>query len=182
MSEESTRPFKGEVPETSDLDTEAEKAADQHLLADLRVRQYTMAAMAVGLVPVPLVDLAGLFAIQVKLLHSLARAYGVPFRADLGRAAIASLVGGAIPVSSAPTLGASLGKVIPGYGQTVATGTLVVLNGAVTYALGKVFIQHFASGGTLLTFDPEAVREYFKDQLAQGREHATRMRGNKESR
>ena len=35
-----------------------------------------------------------------------------------------------------------------------------VIAGA-AYAVGKVFIQHFASGGTFLTFDPEKVRAHY---------------------
>jgi hypothetical protein len=30
-----------------------------------------------------------------------------------------------------------------------------------TWAVGRVFIQHFASGGTFLNLDPHQVREYF---------------------
>jgi hypothetical protein len=36
-----------------------------------------------------------------------------------------------------------------------------VLAYAMTKAVGGVFIMHFESGGTLLTFDPKAFREYF---------------------
>lgn len=144
--------------------------------ANTKIRDYALGAMAVGLVPVPLIDLAALFALQLKLLHSLAKVFDIEFKADLGRSAAASLVGGAIPVASAPTLAASLGKFIPGFGQAISTGSLVVLNGASTYALGKVFMQHFSSGGTFLTFDPEAVRDYFEEQLEEGKKVAAAMR------
>jgi hypothetical protein len=33
-----------------------------------------------------------------------------------------------------------------------------------TYVIGKVFIQHFASGGTLLDFNPPDYREFIKAQ------------------
>jgi hypothetical protein len=33
-----------------------------------------------------------------------------------------------------------------------------------TYLIGKVFIQHFASGGTLLDFNPPDYREFIKAQ------------------
>jgi hypothetical protein len=32
--------------------------------------------------------------------------------------------------------------------------------------IGKVFIQHFASGGTLLDFNPPDYREFIKEQKA----------------
>ena len=43
------------------------------------------------------------------------------------------------------------------------------LNAAISYAVGKVFIQHFESGGTFLDFDPKKVRAYFEDQFREGR-------------
>jgi hypothetical protein len=41
------------------------------------------------------------------------------------------------------------------------------LSSACTYAVGKVFIQHFSSGGTFLTFSPARVREYFGQLFAE---------------
>ena len=34
----------------------------------------------------------------------------------------------------------------------------------VTFVIGKVFMKHFASGGTLLDFDPPDYREFIKEQ------------------
>jgi uncharacterized protein (DUF697 family) len=147
-----------------------------HVAADHLIRQYMLAGMAVGLVPIPLVDMAALLAVQLKMLHALAGLYDIEFKADLGRSAAGSLVGSAVPTNLSPALAASLGKLIPGVGQTIATGSLVVLNGAATYALGKVFTQHFAAGGTFLTFNPEAVRDYFEAQLKEGGKVAAELR------
>jgi hypothetical protein len=58
---------------------------------------------------------------------------------------------------------------IPVVGTLLGGVAMPVLSGASTYAVGKVFIQHFASGGTFLTFDPAAVREYFMQELENGR-------------
>ncbi|ESQ13700.1 MAG: hypothetical protein N838_33335, partial [Thiohalocapsa sp. PB-PSB1] len=135
-----------------------------------------LGSMAIGLVPIPLVDLAALVGVQLKLLHGLAGLYDIDFKADLGRSAIASLIGGIVPTTTSPSLAASLSKLIPGFGQTIATGSLVLLNGATTYALGKVFIQHFAAGGTFLTFDPEVVRDFFEQQCQEGRTVAESLR------
>ncbi|MCP4106117.1 MAG: hypothetical protein GY749_11350 [Desulfobacteraceae bacterium] len=43
---------------------------------------------------------------------------------------------------------------------------------ASTYALGKIFIQHFASGGTFLTFDPEKVKAYYAEMFEDGKKVA----------
>jgi len=31
-----------------------------------------------------------------------------------------------------------------------------------SWAVGRIFMQHFASGGTFLDFDPDKVRAFFK--------------------
>jgi hypothetical protein len=36
---------------------------------------------------------------------------------------------------------------------------------ASTYAVGRVFIQHFESGGTFLDFDPDKVRAHFEAEF-----------------
>ncbi|MCI5165392.1 MAG: GTPase, partial [Candidatus Electrothrix sp. GM3_4] len=49
---------------------------------------------------------------------------------------------------------------------------------AVTYAVGKVFHQHFASGGTFLTFDPDKVREYYAQMLKEGKAMASKAKAS----
>jgi hypothetical protein len=44
----------------------------------------------------------------------------------------------------------------------LATPALAV---AATYAIGMVFIQHFASGGTLLDFEPPNYREFIRREM-----------------
>ena len=39
-----------------------------------------------------------------------------------------------------------------------------VLSAGATYAIGKAFIQHFASGGTPLDFNPPDYRDFVKAQ------------------
>jgi hypothetical protein len=46
---------------------------------------------------------------------------------------------------------------------------------AYAWALGRVFIQHFESGGTFLNFDAEAVKEHFRAQFEEGRKMAANM-------
>jgi hypothetical protein len=38
------------------------------------------------------------------------------------------------------------------------------LAGAATYAIGRAFIQHFVSGGTLLDFNPPDYKEFIRAQ------------------
>jgi hypothetical protein len=56
-----------------------------------------------------------------------------------------------------------------------------VVAGGATYAIGKVFIQHFESGGTFLTFDPKAVKEFYAEQLKEGNSIAARQKSTSTS-
>jgi hypothetical protein len=43
-----------------------------------------------------------------------------------------------------------------------------VAAGASTYAVGKVFMLHFESGGTLLDFDPAKMKNYYRETYRKG--------------
>lgn len=146
--------------------------------ANLIVKNHMLASILAGLVPLPLLDLALLSGIQLKMLHGLSKVYGVEFSRNLGKAVIAALLGGGISASLASNLGqairvTSLTKGVPFYGAVAGGVAIAVLGGASTYAVGKVFIYHFETGGTLLDFDPEKLSGYYAAQLERGRGQAT---------
>jgi uncharacterized protein (DUF697 family) len=58
---------------------------------------------------------------------------------------LGALIGGSVSASATPSL-AGLTRMIPVIGPTVAAITMPLVAGASTYAVGKVFIQHFESG------------------------------------
>src|SRR5262249_52323614 len=67
----------------------------------------------------------------------------------------------------------SAAKMIPFVGPLVGGLSMPLFSGAATYAIGQVFIQHFETGGTLLDFEPEKVREHFRREFAEGQGVAT---------
>jgi uncharacterized protein (DUF697 family) len=101
------------------------------------------------------------------MLHKLSSLYDVKFTKSLARNAAAALVGGGIPFLSAATVASAL-KAVPLLGPYIAVLAQPALGGAVGFAIGKVFIQHFESGGTFLTFDPNKVRAYYNEMLSEG--------------
>lgn len=146
-----------------------------HVAADSTIKYHMYGAMGVGLIPLPMVDLVALTGVHINMLRKLAKAYDVPFMQDKVKNILASLVGGSLPVGLAGAF-ASLIKTIPVVGQTTGVLALPILAGATTYAVGRVFKQHFASGGTFLNFDPEAVREYYEKMLKEGKKVASAMK------
>ncbi len=141
-----------------------------------RIRNYVMYSAGAGFVPVPLLDMVLLTGLQLKMISSLSSLFDVKFSKGISKNVIGSLVGGVLPVSLAPSLG-SLFKIIPIVGQTIGAVTMPITSGATTYAVGKVFLQHFASGGTFLDFDPEKVRAYFAEQFKEGQKVAADVAG-----
>ncbi len=148
--------------------TEVQNQDSKRQEADTIVRNYAIGSMVPSLLPVPMLDLAVVTGVQLKMLHSLTQIYGVPFKKDLARSAMASLLGGTVALSLARVTSSAI-KAVPVVGSLIGAFSMPVVNGASTYAIGKVFEQHFETGGTLLTFDPVQMREYFKQQFEEGK-------------
>jgi len=136
--------------------------------AEELVKNSMYVSMAAGLVPVPIFDFLAISAIQIEMIRRLSHLYGVTFMEGKVKNFLGALIGGSFPSSVAP-LFAGLSKMIPVVGSTIGAVTLPLAAGASTYAVGKVFIQHFESGGTFLTFDPKSVRAYYEEQFKAGK-------------
>ena len=143
--------------------TEAER--DQQ--ASQVVDRFSLWSGAAGLVPIPIVDVAAVAGVQLQMLRRLSEIYGVPFADNRGKSLVASLAGAIIPASTATTTAMMFGsliKGIPGIGTTIGALTMPVYSAGVTFVIGRVFMKHFASGGTLLDFDPPDYKEFIKAQ------------------
>ena len=139
------------------------------------VRRNVLWAMGVGLVPLPIVDVVGVSAIQLKMVRELADHHRVPFSETDARSIIGALVGGIGSVTAAG-VAFSLLKFVPLIGQTAAAVAMPATVGAATYAVGKVFAQHFAAGGTLQNIDPGAMRDYFRMEFEAAKETVRELR------
>jgi len=167
-----SEPPNGEAPETDAEDLDYEEEEISLIEADSTIKNYVIAAMALGLVPVPVFDIVAIVALQLKMIHALTRIYGVTFTENVAKSLVLSLIGGILPVTAAASL-ASMIKVVPFAGSLVGSASVCILAGALTYAVGKVFMQHFESGGTLLDFSPAKVRELFRKEFARGKDVAS---------
>jgi uncharacterized protein (DUF697 family) len=132
------------------------------------IRNHMLTAMGVGLIPFPIVDMVGITGVQLNMLRRLSNTYEVPFTEHKVKNILASLIGGSSVLPIGRTL-MSLVKAVPVAGSALGAISVPATAGAVTYAVGKVFHQHFASGGTFLTFDPDKVREYYAEMLKKGK-------------
>ena len=128
------------------------------------VDRFSFWSGVAGLLPVPFVDLAAVGALQIQMLRLVSRIYDVPFSENRGKALVAGIFGTVIPVSTGVGM-ASVVKTIPIAGTAVGALATPALAVAATYAIGRVFIQHFASGGTLLDFEPPNYREFISTEM-----------------
>ncbi|MGB3918581.1 DUF697 domain-containing protein [Thiothrix litoralis] len=164
---------------THRVDPEVEMASVTSQLSDIAanniVKNHMIASIALGLVPVPLFDLAALITTQMNLLRSLSEHYGVGFDDSSSRPLMISLIGGSLPVLGVLGL-SSFAKLIPGVGTLIGSASLSISAGAVTYAVGQTFIMHFEAGGTLDDFEPKQAQAFFKREFDKGKAFVKEVR------
>ena len=129
------------------------------------VDRFAIWSGVAGLIPLPVVDILAVGGLQVQMLRRLSQIYGVEFSANRGKALIAALAGTMIPATSGIGAASAL-KTVPFLGMLASAFVMPTLSAGATFAIGKAFIEHFESGGTLLDFNPPDYREFVKAQKA----------------
>jgi len=141
---------------------------------DRLIRRHVYSSMAVGLIPIPVVDFLAVSGIQLNLVRKLSKIYNIPFSKESTKNIIISLVGGSIPAVTGQPVASSI-KFIPIIGQSLGAVSMPLIAGASTFAVGKVFYRHFAAGGTFLTFDVEKAKAYYDEMFQKGKALTTKM-------
>jgi uncharacterized protein (DUF697 family) len=152
---------------SSDTEAMASASADapeeRDQVASKLVDRFAIWSGVAGLVPLPVVDVLAVGGLQVQMLRRLSQIYNVEFSDNRGKAVIAALAGCMIPATSGMGAASAL-KAVPVVNILAAGFVMPVLSAGATFAIGKAFIQHFESGGTLLDFNPPDYREFVKAQ------------------
>ncbi|TVQ65197.1 MAG: DUF697 domain-containing protein [Balneolaceae bacterium] len=141
--------------------------AEKDLLAESNriVEKYSALASGSVLLPIPLVDIAYITGIQLKMLNELTKKYDIEFKRNRGKAIVTALISGIFANRFMFSTAPFLIRYIPVVGYLVAPLSIVLFSSALTYSVGKVFIQHFEAGGTFLNFKPEEVKAHFKKEF-----------------
>jgi uncharacterized protein (DUF697 family) len=135
--------------------------SDRETRAMKVVKTWSQWSVAAGIVPVPLMDVALVSGIQVKMIYDLCQIYNVPFEKKSALAVASGLVGGSLSAGVARIAGEMALKTIP-YVEQVLQPTLSF---ATTYSMGYVFVKHFENSGTLVNFDASKMNMYFQEQF-----------------
>jgi uncharacterized protein (DUF697 family) len=131
------------------------------------VRRYTTVSFVAGFIPIPFVDLAAITASQLAMLSEIAGIYetGKVANKERLRIVVSSVLGSVVPQGLTVGFAGSAIKALPVIGTAAGMVLMPALSSAVTFALGRAFISHFESGGTVLDLDPEKLKEYYKAHL-----------------
>lgn len=132
------------------------------------IQQRTLYAASIGLLPIPILDALSVTGIQIWMIKDIAKLYNVPFKEHAVKSLIAVVVG---------NLG-SIGilKFIPILGISLGGSAFSISAASATYALGRVFLQHFDQGGTLLDFNPSTSRAFFLELYHKNKQVLQKMK------
>ncbi|TVP52380.1 MAG: DUF697 domain-containing protein [Halomonadaceae bacterium] len=136
------------------------RAAHPHIMG------HSLAAAALG--AIPLVDLALIPTLQVKLLQSLASLYG--FQWDRRRATefFGLLGAGVMAGYGLRWAGRGLVKMIPVFGQTVGAVWGASSSAAVTYGLGKAACYYLSRKSEGMAVDADDLRHIYGEAFRRG--------------
>jgi len=142
--------------------------------ADRIIKDHILWSIGAGLVPLPVLDIVAVTAVQLDMLRQLSTLYSVPFTEAEGKAWVTALAGNMVA-----RIGANALKLIPGFGTLLGGVSMSILAGASTYAMGKVAVDHFERGGTFDNIDISAARRTYEEELERGKRVAADLRTEK---
>ena len=117
---------------------------------DIVERHANFAAIG-GVIPLPLVNVAGVTAIILRMVKSLCIHYGVPYDKGRARTVAVSLAAGTVPSTAALVTSSTLVYFVPGV-NLLGLAVSSVAASACTRAVGHRFVQHFEAGANLIDF------------------------------
>jgi uncharacterized protein (DUF697 family) len=112
------------------------------------VERHATYSAAGGIIPLPIVNVASVMAIIVRMVRILSKLYGVPFERDRARAIVVGMVGGATPTGLAAVTSSTLYYLVPA-SAVIGLAVSSVAAVACTRSIGRTFVEHFESGATL---------------------------------
>lgn len=122
-----------------------------------------------GFIPVPLLDIVAISAVQLDLVRQLCKFYHEDYDEQRGKAIVMSLTGSAMARITGYSARSVL-KTVPVVGWVLGGAAMSLFAASSTYAIGQVFKEHLDAGGTLHNLNPEAFRQFYMQQIEKGKE------------
>ena len=117
-------------------------AARRRTLAQRVIERHGAYAALGGLAPVPIVNIASVAGIIVRMVKQLSELYGIPFERDRTRSLVVGVLAGAAPTGVGTAAASTLGYLLPG-AALVGLGVSALIAGALARSIGLVFIESF---------------------------------------
>jgi uncharacterized protein (DUF697 family) len=121
---------------------DASRQAERRRLAGKIVERHRTYAAIGGLSPLPILNVAGVTAMIMRMVKQLSELYGVPFERDRTRSLVIGIMGGAVPTGLGTVTASTLAFALPGSG-VVGLAVTALTAGALTRGIGLVFIELF---------------------------------------
>lgn len=141
------------------------------------IQHHVLWSMGAGAIPIPVIDSAAVIMVQLDMLKQLSRKYDVIYDESSGKHLISVIAGGTLT-----RLGASYIKTIPGIGSLLGGVSMVILSGASTYAMGKLFVNHFEAGGNFFDFDLGWAKKQYEEEFEKGKTYASDLQKQEEDK
>lgn len=155
------------------------KTKDKEVVADATaeeiIRQHVYWSVGAGFIPLPLIDIAAVTAIQLDMIKQLARLHDRDYSEMKGKSIVSTLTMSTFS-SSLARIGASVVKFVPVVGTLAGLVSMPVVSGASTFAVGKTFDKHFAGGGTFEMLEKDSLKKLYEESLAEGEKIAEDMK------
>ncbi len=115
------------------------------------VERYANFSALGGVIPVPLLNVAGVTVIILRMVKKLCQLYGVPYEQGRARALIVGLAGGAVPTTASAVTTSTLVYFIPGV-NLLGLAVSSVTASLCARGIGRRFVEHFETGASLMDF------------------------------
>ncbi len=138
---------------------------------DKIITNHVLYAVGLGIIPIPLLDIAGVTATQLDMISQIGAVHGKKFSDISGKSFIASTAG-----ATAARFGASFIKAIPGIGSVIGGLSMSIMSGASTYAIGQVVHRFFRDGLELEDIDADLAKSIYKEEFEKGKQVAADLK------
>jgi len=123
------------------------------------VYRYVAVSAGAGFIPIIGLDVAILAGIHVSLIKRLCEHYDVEFSEHTARNLLIAVVGSIIPGTAGSLLSSKVLGALPRAIHPFGGMLMSASSAAFSFGIGKLFVRHFESGGTLLSFDPARLHD-----------------------
>ena len=117
------------------------------------VYRYMGISAGAALIPVAGVDVAALAGIHIALIKELCEHYDIDFTEHTARNVLIRVAASVVPGTVGSIVGRKILGMLPVANAVFGWTLMSAGSAAFSYGIGRLFIEHFEGGGTLLSLD-----------------------------